>query len=102
MSCLLNFRFILNYFNLFWQKLVAGRFSEQKKIKGTGEVKADGATSVSLPVEQERSEIVATVINTKETEEIYLFDLLQSYRRTTYFMLLIGEGLGAETLGRMQ
>ena len=84
-------------------ELVAVRFvALRKRIKALGKVKTDKKESCASPIEQELSEIVATIRKTKEVEEIYLFDREQSYRRATYFFLLIGEGLGTETLGRLQ
>ncbi|RKD86409.1 hypothetical protein [Mangrovibacterium diazotrophicum] len=84
-------------------ELVAVRFAAlKKKIKAFGKVKTDNKESCASPIEQELSEIVVTIRKTKEVEEIYFFDRLDSYRRTTYFILLIGEGLGTENLGRLQ
>ncbi|WP_159517824.1 hypothetical protein [Sunxiuqinia indica] len=84
-------------------ELVAVRFATLKKrLKAFGKVKTDNKESCASPIERELSEIVATIRKTKEVEEIYLFDREQSYRRATYFFLLIGEGLGTETLGRLQ
>ena len=48
------------------------------------------------------TEISAQIVKIHPVEEIYLFHQIQNSRHSTYFLLLIGESLGTETLNRMQ
>jgi hypothetical protein len=47
-------------------------------------------------------EIASHIAKIHPIEEIYLFHQVQTSQQTTYFLLLIGESLGTETLNRMQ
>jgi len=48
------------------------------------------------------TEISAQIVKIHPVEEIYLFPQVQASQQTTCFLLLIGEGLGTETLSRIQ
>ncbi len=47
-------------------------------------------------------EIAAQIVKIQPVEEIYLFHQIQNNQHTSYFLLLIGESLGTETLTRIQ
>lgn len=84
--------------------MVANRLLELKKrIKSN---KANELTLVSIPekTEQEKeiSQIVSQIIKIKQPEEIFLFHKTQTASKTNYYLLLIGKGLGTETLNSMQ
>jgi hypothetical protein len=48
------------------------------------------------------TEIATQIEKIHPVEEIYLFHRIQNNQHTTYFLLLIGEGLGTEILNRFQ
>ena len=48
------------------------------------------------------AEIATQIVKIHPVEEIYLFHQVQTSQQTTYFLLLIGESLGTETLTRIQ
>ncbi len=84
-------------------KLISTLFSELKRqIKSSAPTKNSTILPVPLPEDKKLSQLIAQILKIQHVEEIYLFHQTQSYHTTTYFLLLIGERLGTETLNRIQ
>ena len=84
-------------------KLISTRFSELKRqIKSNAQVQTNVIEPEPSLVDKELSQIIEQILKIQHVEEIYLFHQTQSYHTTTYFLLLIGERLGTETLNRIQ
>ena len=84
-------------------KLISNRFSELKRqIKSSAPTKNSTILPVPLPEDKKLSQLIAQILKIHPVEEIYLFHQTQSYHTTTYFLLLIGERLGTDTLSRIQ
>ena len=84
-------------------KLISTRFSELKRqIKSNAQVQTNVIEPEPSSVDKELSQIIEQILKIHPVEEIYLFRQTQSYHTTTYFLLLIGERLGTETLSRIQ
>ena len=84
-------------------KLISTRFSELKRqIKSNAQVQTNVIEPEPSSVDKELSQIIEQILKIHPVEEIYLFHQTQSYHTTTYFLLLIGERLGTETLSRIQ
>ena len=84
-------------------KLISTRFSELKRqIKSNAQVQTNVIEPEPSSVDKELSQIIEQILKIQHVEEIYLFHQTQSYHATTYFLLLIGERLGTETLSRIQ
>ena len=84
-------------------KLISTRFSELKRqIKSNAQVQTNVIEPEPSSVDKELSQIIEQILKIQHVEEIYLFHQTQSYHTTTYFLLLIGERLGTETLSRIQ
>nr|WP_321485574.1 hypothetical protein [uncultured Draconibacterium sp.] len=84
-------------------KLISTRFSELKRqIKSNAQVQTNVIEPDPSSVDKELSQIIEQILKIHPVEEIYLFHQTQSYHTTTYFLLLIGERLGTETLSRIQ
>ena len=84
-------------------KLISTRFSELKRqIKSNAQIQTNVIEPEPSSVDKELSQIVEQILKIQHVEEIYLFHQTQSYHTTTYFLLLIGERLGTETLSRIQ
>ena len=84
-------------------KLISTRFSELKRqIKSSVQVQTNVIEPEPSSVDKELSQIIEQILKIHPVEEIYLFRQTQSYHTTTYFLLLIGERLGTETLSRIQ
>jgi hypothetical protein len=85
-------------------KLVLSRLSELKALIKSGFYKqsfTDQAETKTTEDDQV-TEIAAQIEKIHPVEEIYLFHQVQTSQQTTYFLLLIGESLGTETLNRIQ
>ena len=48
------------------------------------------------------SQLITQIVTIQAVEEIYLFHQTQNPGSVTYYLLLIGERLGTETLSRIQ
>ncbi len=84
-------------------EMVSARFAELKKlIKSHIPEQIDRGVPKSSVEETELSPVITQILKIKPVEEIYLFHKKQSSQATTYYLLLIGEGLGIEILNRMQ
>ncbi|WP_303924836.1 hypothetical protein [Draconibacterium sediminis] len=84
-------------------KIVSDRFLELKK-QLKSEVSAQKSTGDpdSSNEDKELSSIINKIIEVHEVEEIYLFHQSQNHYTTTYFLLLIGKGLGTEILNQIR
>ena len=87
-------------------KLVSNRFSELKRqiksniwAEAVKEAEFKGQTTGE---DKELSQLISQIVTIQAVEEIYLFYQTQNPGSTTYFLLLIGERLGTETLSRIQ
>jgi hypothetical protein len=83
--------------------MVLCRLSELKSLIKSGLPKQpmiDHEESTSR--DDQMTEITAQIVKIHPVEEIYLFHRIQNSHHTTYFLLLIGEGLGTEILNRIQ
>ena len=84
-------------------KLVSNRFSELKRqIKSSAQIQTNVIEPEPSSVDKELSQIIEQILKIQHVEEIYLFHQTQSHHTTSYFLLLIGERLGTETLSRIQ
>ena len=84
-------------------EMVSARLTEHKKrIKSGLPKQIDCVVPKSSAEEAELSPIITQLLKIKPVEEIYLFHKNQSSQLTTYYLLLIGDGLGTEILNRMQ
>nr|WP_319511403.1 hypothetical protein [uncultured Draconibacterium sp.] len=83
-------------------KLVTYRFSELKKqLKSDALIQKSTNDPGSSTEDKELSSIISKVVEIHEVEEIYLFYQSQNHFTTTYFLLLIGKGLGTEILNQI-
>ena len=83
-------------------KLVSDRFLELKKqLKSDALIQKSTDDPVTSAEEKELSSIVSKVVEIHEVEEIYVFYQSQTHFTTTYFLLLIGKGLGTEILNQI-
>lgn len=83
-------------------KLVTDRFLELKKqLKSGVSVEKCIGDPGSSSEDKELSSIIAIIVEVREVEEIYLFHQSQNHYTTTYFLLLIGKGLGTEILNQI-
>jgi hypothetical protein len=85
-------------------KMVLSRLSVLKSMIKSGFPKQQLPDQVEPTTEEDDqiSEIAAQIERIHPVEEIYFFHKIQNNRQTTYFLLLIGENLGTETLTRIQ
>jgi len=84
-------------------KMVLSRLSELKSLIKSGFPKQTLADHAEISTRDDQAtEITSQIVKIHPVEEIYLFHQIQNSRRTTCFLLLIGEGLGTETLNRIQ
>ena len=84
-------------------RLISTRFSELKRqIKSSAQVPTIILGLEPSSLDNELSQIIEQILKIQPVEEIYLFHQTQSSHATTYFLLLIGERLGTETLSRIQ
>ncbi len=87
-------------------QLVSTRFSELKRqIKSNIRVEAVKEAEFKEQTtgeDKELSQLISQIVTIQAVEEIYLFYQTQNPGSTTYFLLLIGERLGTETLNRIQ
>ena len=85
-------------------KMVLSRLSELKALIKSGLPKQPFSDQVEAKTEEDDqvSEIANQIAKIHPVEEIYLFHQVQTSQQTTYFLLLIGESLGTETLNRIQ
>ena len=84
-------------------KMVLSRLSGLKSMIKSGFPKQSFANHSELTSEDDQlTEIAAQIVKIHPIEEIYLFHQVQTNQQTTYFFLLIGEGLGTEILNRIQ
>lgn len=85
-------------------KMVHSRLSELKALIKSGLPKQPFSDQVETTTEEddEATEIAAQIVKIQPVEEIYLFHQIQNNQQTANFLLLIGEGLGTETLNRIQ
>lgn len=84
-------------------KMVLSRLSELKSLIKSGFPKQPFTDHAELATEDDQVKEIATqLVKIHPVEEIYLFHQIQNNQHTTYFLLLIGESLGTETLTRIQ
>lgn len=84
-------------------KLVSNRFLELKKqLKSDALIQKSTDDPDSSAEDKELSSIISKVVEFHEVEEIYLFYQSQNHYTTTYFLLLIGNGLGTEILNQIR
>jgi len=84
-------------------KMVLSRLSVLKSLIKSGFPKQPLADHAEISTRDDQvSEIAAQIVKIHAVEEIYLFHRIQNNQYTTCFLLLIGEGLGTETLNRIQ
>ena len=84
-------------------KLVSDRFLELKKqLKSDALIQKSTDDPGSSTEDKELSSIIFKVLEIREVEEIYLFYQSQNHYTTTYFLLLIGKGLGTEILNQIR
>jgi hypothetical protein len=85
-------------------KMVLSRLSELKALIKSGLPKQSFSNHIQRTTEEDdqMKEIVAQIVKIQPVEEIYLFHQVQTSQQTTYFLLLIGESLGTESLNRIQ
>ncbi|MBW8323659.1 MAG: hypothetical protein K0M50_02730 [Prolixibacteraceae bacterium] len=85
-------------------KMVLSRLSELKASIKSGLLKQPFFDHVEKTTEEDDKlkEIAAQIVKIHPVEEIYLFHQVQTSQQTTYFLLLIGESVGTETLNRIQ
>ncbi len=84
-------------------KLVSGRFSVLKKqLKSDVLIQKSTVDPDSSTEDKELSSIISKVLEIHEVEEIYLFYQSQNHYKITYFLLLIGKGLGTEILNQIR
>ncbi|MDC7218144.1 MAG: hypothetical protein PQJ28_03870 [Spirochaetales bacterium] len=87
-------------------QLVSNRFSELKRqIKSN--IRAEAVKEAEFKEQttgedKELSQLISQIVTIQAVEEIYLLYQTQNSGSTTYFLLLIGERLGTETLSRIQ
>jgi|GEM_PF-437328 len=83
-------------------KLVSDRFLELKKqLKLIVPAQRSNGEFGYSSRDKELSSIIAKIVDVHEVEEIYLFHQSQNHYSTTYFLLLIGTGLGTEILNQI-
>ena len=86
-----------------FHKLVSDRFSELKKqLKSDVLIQKSTDDPDSSTEDKELSSIIYKIVEVHEVEEIYLFHQSQNHYTTTYFLLLIGKGLGTEILNQIR
>jgi hypothetical protein len=85
-------------------KMVLSRLSGLKTLIKSGLPKQPFTDHIEKTTEEDDlvEEIVVQIVKMQPVEEIYLFHQIQTSQQTTYFLLLIGESLGTETLNRIQ
>lgn len=84
-------------------KMVLSRLSELKSLIKSDLPKQSFIEQIEpTAAEAQMSEIAAQIVRIHPVEEIYLFHQVQTSQQTTCFLLLIGEGLGTESLNRIQ
>jgi len=84
-------------------KMVLSRLSELKSlIKSSLPKQPCVEHSEFTTGDDQVTEIAAQIVKIHPVDEIYLFHRIQNSMHTTCFLLLIGEGLGAEILNRIQ
>lgn len=84
-------------------KMVLLRLSELKSLIKLGFPKQPLTDKSELAlVDDQVAEISAQIVKIHPVEEIYIFHQVQTSQQNTYFLLLIGESLGTETLTRIQ
>ncbi len=84
-------------------KMVLSRLSVLKSLIKSSLPKQLLADHAEISTRDDQvSEIAAQIVKIHAVEEIYLFHRIQNNQYTTCFLLLIGEGLGTETLNRIQ
>src|SRR5690606_6609810 len=71
-------------------------------------IKANKSSNIKIalpetqPIDQQLSAVLSQIKKIRQPEEIYLFHKMQTDGTTTYYLLLIGEGIGTEMLTNMQ
>jgi hypothetical protein len=84
-------------------KMVLSRLSELKAFVKSGFPKQPLIDRTGQTTKNDReSEIASQIVKIHPVEEIYLFHQHQNSQLITYFLLLIGESLGTESLNRIQ
>ncbi len=88
-------------------KLISTRFSELKRqIKSNIRVEVakeyEFRRQITGEGNRELSQLITQIVTIQAVEEIYLFHQTQNLGSVTYYLLLIGERLGTETLSRIQ
>ena len=86
-------------------KMVLSHFSELRALIKSGFCKQSFIDQIETKTEEDdpkMSGIAEQIVKIHPVEEIYLFHQVQTSQQTTYFLLLIGESLGTETLTRIQ
>ncbi|MBN2635942.1 MAG: hypothetical protein JXR61_06710, partial [Prolixibacteraceae bacterium] len=84
-------------------KLVSDRFLELKtQLKSDALIQKSTDDPDSSTENKELSSIIYKIVKVHEVEEIYLFHKSKNHYTTTYFLLLIGKGLGTEILNQIR
>jgi hypothetical protein len=84
-------------------KMVLSRLSGFKSLIRSGFPKQPFVNQDEFFLEDDPvTEIATQIVKKHPVEEIYLFLRVQKNQLTTYFLLLIGESFGTETLNRIQ
>jgi len=83
--------------------MIFSRLSELKSLIKSGLPKQTLADhAIFTTGDDQVTEIATQIVKIHPVEEIYLFHQIQNNQLATYFLLLIGEGLGTEILNRIQ
>jgi hypothetical protein len=84
-------------------QLISNRFSGLKRqIKSSTPAQTIAVEQEPSPKDKELSQIITHILKIQPVEEIYLFHQTRNDRTATYYLLLIGEGLGTRMLNRIQ
>ena len=84
-------------------QFVSDQFSALKRqIKSGGHLQAIVSKPKLSPEDKELARLITLLQKMHPVEEVYLFHQSQHDRTTTYFLLVIGEGLGTAILNRVQ
>ncbi len=83
--------------------MVSDRFSDLKKqLKSDALIHKSTVDPDSSTEDKELSSIISRIVEVHEVEEVYLFHQSQDHYTTTYFLLLIGKGLGTEIMNQIR
>jgi hypothetical protein len=78
--------------------LIGDRFNELKKLIKKGYAQTQEVLCDAEPKDQVLETAVRTVLDSVNAEQIYLYNQAVNHSKTTYYLLIISEGLGNEKL----